>query len=396
MPAAPLWRHLASAQMPVPPRRRLSARARRRRTAAAGLAVFALAVLAASVVGRGGPKDSKQPRVTSTHRTSVPKTNLTTVLQLSTASASLPHPLSRAAAAGDGRGGVVLGGLDTTTHTTGEVLRMAADGTFTPVGTLQVPAHDAAAARIGSSVFVFGGGAQRPSDAVQRFAGSGVAPVVARLPSARADLAAVTVGDRVVLVGGYDGRHGLADVLATRDGLHFAVVARLARPVRYPAVAAVGPRVFRLQPGWVGRRPTAPVAHPRRGAVLRDAVTPPRRQRRRRLAVMDRSSAAPTSACAWRSRSTCAATAATHRHSPSACSAAESRATTARRRSSSNPRPSGRAFPVRPIGFPVVRRLAPRRSMACHSGVWSGPLTVCPPLHDSNVHVVWWPATGTD
>lgn len=244
MPAAPLWRHLASAQMPVPPRRRLSARARRRRTAAAGLAVFALAVLAASVVGRGGPKDSKQPRVTSTHRTSVPKTNLTTVLQLSTASASLPHPLSRAAAAGDGRGGVVLGGLDTTTHTTGEVLRMAADGTFTPVGTLQVPAHDAAAARIGSSVFVFGGGAQRPSDAVQRFAGSGVAPVVARLPSARADLAAVTVGDRVVLVGGYDGRHGLADVLATRDGLHFAVVARLARPVRYPAVAAVGPRVF--------------------------------------------------------------------------------------------------------------------------------------------------------
>ncbi len=47
-----------------------------------------------------------------------------------------------------------------------------------------------------------------------------------------------------MLVGGYDGTNWLPDVLTTTDGRSFTVAARLPQPVRYPAVAAVGKKVY--------------------------------------------------------------------------------------------------------------------------------------------------------
>ena len=60
----------------------------------------------------------------------------------------------------------------------------------------------------------------------------------------RADLAAVTIGTTVYLVGGYDGTNATRDVLATSDGVQFHTIAQLPVGVRYPAVAAAGDKVF--------------------------------------------------------------------------------------------------------------------------------------------------------
>jgi hypothetical protein len=64
------------------------------------------------------------------------------------------------------------------------------------------------------------------------------------LPAPRSDAVAVTVGGTAYLVGGYTGARPDAPVLATVDGRTFRAVAALPVPVRYPAVAALGGRIF--------------------------------------------------------------------------------------------------------------------------------------------------------
>ena len=75
--------------------------------------------------------------------------------------------------------------------------------------------------------------------------------VVGHLPIPRADFAAVRAAGIVYLVGGYDGSSLTERVLATRDGTTFRTVARLT-PVRYPAVAAVGTKIYVLGGEWNG------------------------------------------------------------------------------------------------------------------------------------------------
>jgi hypothetical protein len=52
------------------------------------------------------------------------------------------------------------------------------------------------------------------------------------MPTVRADVTAVVVRRRVVLVSGFDGVGPQSSVWATGDGRRFAVVAQLPRPVR--------------------------------------------------------------------------------------------------------------------------------------------------------------------
>ena len=52
------------------------------------------------------------------------------------------------------------------------------------------------------------------------------------------------IGDTAYVVGGYDGTNPDAAVLATKDGLHFSVVANLPVPVRYAAVATAGDHLY--------------------------------------------------------------------------------------------------------------------------------------------------------
>jgi len=157
----------------------------------------------------------------------------------------LSSALSRAVAFADGNGIIVAGGLDRGQNTVSTVVRFdVAGGAATSFGSLTVPAHDAAGGVVAGQRFVFGGGAQHVSDVVQALQSGGPSRVVGHLPQPRADLAAVTIGANVYLIGGYDGTNATRAVLATSDGVLFHEVAQLPVGVRYPAVAALGDKVF--------------------------------------------------------------------------------------------------------------------------------------------------------
>jgi hypothetical protein len=170
-----------------------------------------------------------------------------TILESSAAPWRLPAALSRAVALPDGNGGALLfGGLERSRATTDQILHLdLARGTATPAGRLALPVHDAAGALLGGTAYVFGGGARQTLAAVQAVAPGRRALLRGRLPTARSDLAAITVAGSVYLVGGYDGRAPPnRAVLQTTDGTHFRTVAQLLRGVRYPALAADGQIVY--------------------------------------------------------------------------------------------------------------------------------------------------------
>lgn len=167
-------------------------------------------------------------------------------LVIRTSSLRLPTPTTRAVAFATASDLVVAGGL-TPGGTTGRVIRIPVDGgpaSASVVGRLAYPVHDAGGALLHGSMLVLGGGASTQDAWVQRVTVDGPGAVQGRLPSPRADLAAVAAGSRIVVVGG--GAAGRADprVLVTTDGSRFTVVARLPVAVRYAAVAVVGSRVL--------------------------------------------------------------------------------------------------------------------------------------------------------
>jgi len=159
--------------------------------------------------------------------------------------ASLPAPVSRAVVVADGDQLVVLGGLTAGSSSAAGVYRVdLSTGAVRHLGDLAVATHDAAGARIGEAWIVFGGGEAKTIATVQSFGGTGAGRVIGRLPTSRSDLVAASIDDHVYLLGGYDGSRPVADVLETSDGVHFGVVAQLPDPVRYPAVATVGSKIF--------------------------------------------------------------------------------------------------------------------------------------------------------
>jgi hypothetical protein len=139
---------------------------------------------------------------------------------------------------------LVCGGL-TSTGTTGSILRITLpSGVISAGGTLPAPVHDAGGAVLNGAGFIFGGGRFGPGASIQRVGATGTAASTGRLPADRADLVAVAVAGRLVLVGGgttifYDRR-----VLATSDGVHLSQIALLLIGVRYPAVAVDGGLVY--------------------------------------------------------------------------------------------------------------------------------------------------------
>ena len=140
---------------------------------------------------------------------------------------------------------LVLGGLDAANQSASGVFRLdGATGRLSPAGTLAQPLHDAAGAVLGSRVLVLGGGSSQSTDAVESIGQQSAGQVVGRLPTPRSDLAAVTLGGKLYVVGGYDGLVPSPEVLRTSDGRRFATVARLPVPVRYPAVATEGRTIY--------------------------------------------------------------------------------------------------------------------------------------------------------
>jgi outer membrane protein assembly factor BamB len=216
----------------------------RRRIAAVIVVVVLVAV--GFAVTRGGKSSTGKGSATRTGSKS-PAAAVALVFHVGPASWHLPAPLSRAVALPASDKIRLLGGLGPANKTSPAVVDFdPATGQPTPVGSLANAVHDAAGAVLRGNDVVFGGGASTVVAGVQAAAdraGAAVASVGA-LPAPRADLAAATVGAEAVVVGGYDGTNFSPDVLTTADGVSFQVLTQLPQPVRYPAVVAIGQRVF--------------------------------------------------------------------------------------------------------------------------------------------------------
>ncbi|HEV2376826.1 MAG TPA: PQQ-binding-like beta-propeller repeat protein [Streptosporangiaceae bacterium] len=161
----------------------------------------------------------------------------------------LATPVSReVAVAGAGDQLVVLGGLKPSGASDSGVFAVhTATGRVKRLGALAGPLHDAAAALVGQRALVFGGGTVASVTTVQAFTlggQRGTAATVGSLPQRRSDSVTVTVSGTTYLIGGYDGAHPDATVLATANGATFATAATLPVPVRYPAAAALGGQIY--------------------------------------------------------------------------------------------------------------------------------------------------------
>ena len=230
-------------------RRRPSARVRRRRA----FVILVIAVVAVAVVGVTTSHSSAKRSASRGTPTTSPRNKPVTRLEATAAVWQLPAPVSREVVLSDGRDIVILGGLDEGQSSAAGVFRVdPTTGAIVSTGSLALATHDAAGAVIGQRYFVFGGGEQLSVDTVQSVGPDGRAGVVAHLPQPRSDLASARIGATVYLVGGYDGTAPTRDVLATSNGTTFRVVAQLPIGVRYPAVTAVGHRLYVFGGEWAG------------------------------------------------------------------------------------------------------------------------------------------------
>ncbi len=163
------------------------------------------------------------------------------VLEVMPAPYQLPAGVSREVVLPAAGGLLIAGGLT--------VLGASADavtvldpvtGATRAAGRLARATHDAAGLVAGGRVLVLGGGTVGSVPAIQSLIPGQPGVVAGALDRARSDSAGVSAGPAGYVVGGYDGATLDPEVLATRDGRHFRVAARLPVPVRYPAVAAAG------------------------------------------------------------------------------------------------------------------------------------------------------------
>ncbi len=157
----------------------------------------------------------------------------------------LPSARDREVALTDGTTVWLLGGRDPGKASRTSVLQIdPTTGVSSQVGDLAVGVHDAAGARLGGRLLVFGGGNSVTVPTIQAFTPEAGGTVIGDLPQARSDLVAVTVGERAYVLGGFDGTAFTPDVIETTDGTSFTTVSSLPVPVRYPAVAAAGDTLY--------------------------------------------------------------------------------------------------------------------------------------------------------
>lgn len=150
----------------------------------------------------------------------------------------LPAPISGEALAATGKGLLIVGGLDQAGASTDGVFELdPANGRATASGSLAEPLHDLAAATVGGTTLVFGGGSATTVTTAQKIVPGGTSRVVGQLPQPSSDLSAIAVGSSAYVVGGYDGTAALGGVLETKDGSKFRHLSDLPVPVRYTAVA---------------------------------------------------------------------------------------------------------------------------------------------------------------
>jgi hypothetical protein len=215
---------------------------RARRAALVGAALIAALATGAIVLhahGRDGRRARIDPvsvkAVRAKPRALVPRT------LASRRAGRLYAPLQDAAAVPlDGSRAMLLGGLTAADRSTDAVDVISHNGDRAS-GHLPSAVHDAAAARLGGSVYLFGGGdGTRQHDEIVRV-GRGI---VGRLPAPSSDQAAAAIGSTAYVVGGFTGTHWLDTIVAWSLGRGARIVARLPTPVRYAAVTSTGGKLI--------------------------------------------------------------------------------------------------------------------------------------------------------
>ncbi|MGI8756067.1 MAG: kelch repeat-containing protein [Acidimicrobiales bacterium] len=165
-------------------------------------------------------------------------------LRASVVGPPLTQPLSRAVAVPRHGSVLVLGGRTAAKVSTAEVATWTPGGAAVVTGSLARRVHDSSVTVLGDHTLVLGGGDGGSVSDVQDVDASGHGVGAGRLPTARSDLSAATVGGTAYVLGGFDDRAGVVEVLATTDGRSFRSVAALPGEVRYGAVVAVGGQVL--------------------------------------------------------------------------------------------------------------------------------------------------------
>jgi YVTN family beta-propeller protein len=152
---------------------------------------------------------------------------------------SLAAPLQDPAAAVAGRRMILLGGLTAADTSSDGVVSASAAGGRT-IGRLPSARHDTAAATIGRIVYLFGGGngVAQLADILRVDPATGRATLVGHLPAASSDSSAAAIDGTAYVVGGYTGSRWLDTIVAWRPGSPAHVVAHLPHTLRYAAVAA--------------------------------------------------------------------------------------------------------------------------------------------------------------
>lgn len=159
-------------------------------------------------------------------------------LQVMLAPYRLPAAVSREVVLPAASGLLIVGGLTASGASTGVTSLDPVTGATRTAGRLAEATLDAAGFALGGRAFVLGGAASG-GRTIQAFTPGTQAAVVGWLSPARSDSEGVSEGRFGYVVGGYDGTAADPQVLATTDGQHFRVAARLPVPVRDAGAAAM-------------------------------------------------------------------------------------------------------------------------------------------------------------
>ncbi len=213
----------------------------RRRFGSGAIAVLACSLLSCSGLSCSG-SHAAAPKPTQPGK---PDTAM--ALQVMPAPYQLPATVSREVLLPGANGLLIVGGLTPSGASANTVTSLnPVTGATRVVSHLAAATHDAAGFIVGGRAYVAGGGTTASVPTIQALTlGPGVqAGVVGRLSRPRSDSSGVAAGPVGYVLGGYDGTILDPQVLATTDGQHFRVAARLPVPVRYAGVAAVAGMIW--------------------------------------------------------------------------------------------------------------------------------------------------------
>jgi YVTN family beta-propeller protein len=204
-------------------------------------ALPALVLLAGCGGGRTSAVDppAKQAMAAVTVAARAPVTHLVPV-----AAGNLDAAVQDAAAAPFAGGAVLVGGLTPADVSTDAIVTATRAGSR-QVGRIPGARHDAAAVTIGRNAYLFGGGngVAQLDEILMIDPRTGAAQAAGRLPAPSSDQAGAAIGRTAYIVGGYTGSRWLDSIVAWRPGGRARVVAHLPHALRYAAVAAAAGRL---------------------------------------------------------------------------------------------------------------------------------------------------------